>query len=73
MEVVDSRPQYCGHADIKFLMEELKTMEPNEPLAPEALKRFKDLKNALLGASNYLPDPNPQHPSWRGGKLEPPL
>jgi hypothetical protein len=35
MEIVDSRRHYCGHADIKFLMDELKTMEPGEPLAPE--------------------------------------
>jgi len=46
--------------------------EPNEPPPPEAGKRLKDLKDALLHASNYVPDPNPGK-AWRGNKLEPPL
>ncbi len=69
MDVVDSRRHFCGHADIKLLM--LKP-EPNEPPPPEAGKRLKDLKDALLHASNYVPDPNPGK-AWRGNKLEPPL
>jgi hypothetical protein len=72
MGVVDSRRHYCGHADIKFLMQELQTLEPNEPLPAEAGKKFKDLKDSLLHASNYITDPNPQHSAWQGSKLEPP-
>src|SRR5690349_19394828 len=37
MDVVDSRKYYCGHADIKLLMQELQTaLEPGEPLPAEA-------------------------------------
>jgi hypothetical protein len=72
LEVADSRENYSGHADIKFLLAELKAREPGEPLTPEAQKKFKDMKDALLLASNYMPDPNPQTASWQGGKLEPP-
>lgn len=72
MDVTDSRKNYSGHADIRFLMDELKTREPGEPLAPEAQKRFKDMKAALLLASNYVPDPNPHTVSWQGRRLEPP-
>lgn len=73
MDVVDSRKQYCGHADIKLLMQELKTREPGEPLPAEVLKKFKDLKDSLLNASSYVPDPKPRHYAWQGGKLEPPI
>jgi hypothetical protein len=73
MDVVDSRKLFCGHADIKLLMPELQMLEPGEPLPAEAGKRLKDLKDALLGASNYVPDPNPEDATWRGNKLEPPL
>jgi hypothetical protein len=70
MDVVDSRRHFCGHADIRFLMP---LTEPNEPPTAEAGKRLKDLQDALLGASNYVPDPNPEAATWRGNKLEPPL
>jgi hypothetical protein len=72
MNVIDSRKHYCGHADIKLLMEEVRNREPNEPLSAEAGKRFKDLKDCLLKASNYVPDPDPRGRRWRGGKLDPP-
>ena len=71
MQVIDSRKWYCGHADIKLLIGELiQNREPQEPLSAEAGKRLKDLKNALLAASKYLPDPNPRASSWRGGKFK---
>lgn len=72
MDVIDSRRHYCGHADIKFLIEELRTREPGEPLSAEVGKRFRDLKDSLLEASNYLPDSQPRASRWRGPKLEPP-
>lgn len=72
MDVIDSRRHYNGHADIKLLMEELYLLEPNEPPSAEMGKKLKDLKDALLGASNYVPDANAQHTAWQGDKLEPP-
>lgn len=69
--VVDSRRHFCGHADILFPIEELKALEAGEPLPAELGKKFKDLKDALLAASNYIPDPNTRTPKWEGGKLEP--
>jgi hypothetical protein len=72
MEVVDSRRRYCGHADIKLLMPELRTLEPGEPPSAELGKKLKDLKADLLRASSYVPDPNPQRAAWRGANLEPP-
>lgn len=72
MDVVDSRNCYSGHADIKLLIDELSTLEPQEPLSAELGKKLKDLKESLLKASNYVADPNPQLAGWRGAKLEPP-
>ena len=74
MEVIDSRKQnFCGHADIQLLIDELKALEPNEPPTPETQKKLKDLKESLLDASKYIPDSTPQDAAWRGDKLEPPL
>ena len=73
MEVVDSRRHYCGHGDIKLLMEQLRGREPHEPLPPEVGKQLEDLKRRLLTASKYVQDPDPQHTHWRGAKLDPPV
>jgi hypothetical protein len=70
--VRDSREYYCGHADIKYMMEELKQRVPGEPLPPEINKRLKDFKEYLVKASSYIKDPHPQSKDWRGEKLEPP-
>lgn len=73
MDVVDSRSQFCGHGDIRLLMEELRNCERNEPLPPETGKRLNDLKDLLLSASIYVADPSPRNRGrWRGGKLDPP-
>ena len=72
MEAIDSRRHFNGHADIKLLMEELCLLEPNEPPSAQTGKKLKDLEDALLGASNYVPDPSAQHAAWQGGKLQPP-
>jgi len=72
MMVVDSRKYYCGHADIRLMIQELRSREGGEPLSAEAGKRFKDLKKYLLSASNYIPDPVPQSSRWKDGKLDPP-
>lgn len=73
MAVGDSREHFCGHGDIKFLIEELRHREPGEPLSAEANKRFKDLKDMLVSVSNYVPDPDPRGFDWHGAKLEAPI
>jgi len=71
MQVLDSRRWYCGHADIKLQMAELtQQRQPQEPLSPQAGKQLKDLKDALLQASNYLPDPDARGDKWKGGKFQ---
>lgn len=72
MEVLDSRKYFCGHADIKLLLQGLCAVEPGEPRPPEVGKKLKDLKNSLLLSSNYVADADPKRSKWRGGKLRPP-
>jgi hypothetical protein len=58
MQVVDSRQQYCGHADIKLLIAEVANRRHGEPLPPIVGKKFKDLKEQLLKCSTLYIDPN---------------
>lgn len=60
MQVLDSRRHFCGHADIRYMIEELVGRESSEPLSPELGKRLKDLQNFLLSASTYISDPEPR-------------
>jgi hypothetical protein len=60
MRILDSRRHFCGHADIHLMIEELATREGGEPLSPEVGKKFKDLKEALVKASTFVTDPQPQ-------------
>ncbi len=73
MDVVDSRRHFCGHADIKLLIEELNAdREPQEPPSAETTKRLSDLQDALLAACDYFPDPNPNSKGWTGPELQAP-
>ncbi|MGB2678475.1 MAG: hypothetical protein WAN12_15430 [Candidatus Acidiferrum sp.] len=60
MQIVDSRRYFCGHADIRLMMEELANRESDEPLSPEVGKRLKDLKERLVKASTFISDPHPR-------------
>jgi hypothetical protein len=59
MQVVDSRQQYCGHADIRLLIAEIANRQKGEPLSPVVGKHFRDLKEQLLKSSTFFSDPNP--------------
>ena len=59
MEVIDSRQEFCGHTDIKLMVNELINREKGEPLPPEIGKRVKDLKDILVKASTFVHDPIP--------------
>jgi hypothetical protein len=65
MPVVDSRRQYCGHADIKLLIAELLNRQKGEPPPPHIGKKFKDLKDELVKSSTYFSDPNPREKNRR--------
>jgi len=59
MQIVDSRKHFCGHVDIRLMMQELIDREGGEPLPPETGKRLKDLKDCLLKASIFVSDTQP--------------
>ncbi|MFY1903295.1 hypothetical protein ACOTBZ_26780 [Achromobacter xylosoxidans] len=52
--IVDSRELFDGHADIK-----LAEVPEGEPLPPELLLAFSDLKKVLLAATTYYADSDP--------------
>ena len=73
ISVVDSRNQFCGHADVHFKIAALKQRrEKNEALPALDGKRLKELQDHLIACSKYYPDPNPARTNWAGGPLSPP-
>ncbi len=72
MSLTDSRHNFCGHADILFMMDVLKNRQAKEPLSAADGKRLKDLQDHLLASSRYVPDPKPNHWRWTGAPLDPP-
>lgn len=65
MRVVDSRHWFCGHADIRLIIDELVNRQSGEPLSPEVGKRLKDLKEQLVKSSTFFSDPNPAQENRR--------
>lgn len=63
--VVDSRRQFCGHADIRFLIPELAKLRKGEPPPPDVGKRLKDLKDKLVKSSTFFSDPRPDEANRR--------
>ena len=57
-EVVDSREQYLGHADI--IHDQI--LPKGEPPPPEVNERLK----RMAGAAQYFPDPAPDIGTWTG-------
>jgi hypothetical protein len=72
MSVEDSRQEFCGHADIRLLLDALKNRQAKEPLSATDGKRLKELKDYLLASSKYVADPKPRSSRWTAGLLDPP-
>jgi hypothetical protein len=60
-QVVDSREEYLGHADVKHGIVKRRN-EPIEP--PERRKEYEDRLRALVAAAKYVEDPSPQSWAW---------
>jgi hypothetical protein len=61
-EVVDSRFEYLGHADIKHGV----ILERDEPTLAAQKYALKTRLDTLLEKVKYLPDPNPKKRGWEG-------
>lgn len=65
-DVIDSREEYWGHADIKM---GFMVIEGN-PLPKEEFDELLRRKTALAKALRYFPDPVPDAEQWVGDKIE---
>jgi hypothetical protein len=64
-DVVDSRAEFLGHADIRHGY----TRSALEPPPPEVLKVLKDRCKALAKAATFIRDPEPETGGWAGSEL----
>lgn len=64
-DVVDSRGQYLGHADIMHVH----AMEPQEPPTSAVFTALRDTCQELAKAAIYQPDPDPTAETRKGGAL----
>jgi hypothetical protein len=65
--VIDSRNQFIGHADIKHGF----VLQRDEPLDPKAKMELDERLKTLVSLTNYFPDPNPDEEKWSGSELTP--
>jgi hypothetical protein len=61
-DVVDSRDQYLGHADIMHSH----IPEPHEPPESEAFTALREICKQLARAATFRPDPEPSAETWKG-------
>ncbi|MGH8547646.1 MAG: hypothetical protein ACRERU_03405 [Methylococcales bacterium] len=66
-DVVDSRNQFLGHADIKHGV----ILERDEPPMSEAKMKLDERLVALVSLTNYFRDQNPDEEQWSGDELTP--
>lgn len=66
-EVIDSREQFLGHADIKHGV----ILERDEPLQSEAKMNLDERLKTLVSLTNYFQDQNPDEENWSGNELAP--
>jgi hypothetical protein len=68
-DVIDSRKQFRGHADIKF---GFSPPSEGEPQPPEEMKRTRDKANKLRQLASFYADPNsdPCTHAWTGEELK---
>lgn len=64
-DVIDSRAEYLGHADIKHQF----TRKRGETFPPKILKEYDDMLDKLVEAAAYIADPYPHYLLWKGQKV----
>jgi len=67
-QVVDSRKEFLGHADIRT---GVVTPPRGIPLEPEMREKSKRISESLVALSKYISDPSPLASKWRGPVLTP--
>lgn len=65
-EVVDSREEYEGHADIQI---KWKRGGGGEPGQPEEMIEINAVAKKLRDSARYYPDPDPDHDGWTGEEM----
>ncbi len=64
-EVVDTREQFDGHADIRFVI----ASGIGDPLAAKQVFGQRQQLKALANSANYCPDPDPDAVRWNGAAI----
>lgn len=64
-EIVDTRSQYLGHADLRIGIARRK----GEVLPPAEKLLYDERLEALHKSCKYIPDPNPDDFRWHGAPL----
>lgn len=65
MDVIDSRSEYVGHADLKHGF----SSEIGEPRSPEITDKIVRQCKALLAQTQFFTDPDPLSDRWIGATL----
>jgi hypothetical protein len=65
-EVIDSREEFWGHADIKMGF----VVPSGNPRSSKETDKLLERKKALVKALQYFPDPSPETNEWAGDKIE---
>lgn len=68
VEVVDSREQFRGHADLLFAEAD----PPHEPLEGDIADQSAAIRRKLADVSEYLADPEPNQGFWTISDFPPP-
>jgi len=69
VDVVDSRIEYLGHADIKL---GISRPTNGDPPSPQDVKRLRQIGKDLLKITKTYLDPNPASETWSGESMLPP-
>lgn len=69
IDVVDSRIEYLGHADIKL---GISRPANGDPPSPEDVRRLRQIGKDLLNITTTYLDPDPASETWGGDPMLPP-
>ena len=67
-QVVDSREEFLGHADIRT---GIVTPARGISMEPEMLEKSRRISKSLVTLSTYIKDPSPTASKWKGPTLTP--